>query len=154
MFQRDGGQGPVGESVGAGTGQQGAASAFLGKDTSLTGTVVFGSTARIEGQVEGQVTAQDTLTIGESANLKATVNGTVIVVQGTVTGDITAKTRLELRSPSKVKGNISAPTVVIQEGASFEGQCTMGEAARVKATSPTFAPAPTPLTTPLTAVNG
>ncbi|MCW5891388.1 MAG: polymer-forming cytoskeletal protein [bacterium] len=136
MFQRDGGQGPVGESVasgsGPGAGAQGATSAFLGKDTQLTGTVTFGSSARIEGQVEGQVTANGTLTIGESANLKATVNGTVIVVQGTVTGDITAKTRLELRSPSKVKGNIAAPVVVIQEGANFEGQCTMGEAAKAK----------------------
>jgi cytoskeletal protein CcmA (bactofilin family) len=144
MFQRDGGQGPVGESVAGGAGQ-GATSAFLGKDTTLTGTVTFGSSARIDGQVEGQVTANDTLTIGESANLKATVNGTVVVVQGTVVGDITAKSRLELRAPSKVKGNIAAPIVVIQEGANFEGQCTMGEAAKAKfgaTTAPSVSPAP------------
>lgn len=144
MFQREGGQGPVGESVGTSAGQ-GATSAFLGKDTTLTGTVTFGSSARIEGQVEGQVTANDVLTIGESANLKATVHGTVVIIQGTVVGDVTAKTRLELRSPSKVKGNIAAPVVVIQEGANFEGQCTMGEAAKAKfatTTGPTLAPTP------------
>jgi cytoskeletal protein CcmA (bactofilin family) len=137
MFQREGGQGP------AQAGGQAMTSAFLGKDTTVNGTVVFGGTARVEGQIEGQITAQDMLTIGETAVVQATVAGTVIVVQGTVTGDITAKMRLELRSPSKVKGNISAPTLVIEEGATFEGQCTMGGAAPAKvAPAPELRPQP------------
>jgi cytoskeletal protein CcmA (bactofilin family) len=45
-----------------------------------------------------------------------------------VTGDVTARQKLELRAGSKVTGNIRAPRVVVEEGAHFEGQCSMGAA--------------------------
>jgi cytoskeletal protein CcmA (bactofilin family) len=106
----------------------GATSAFLGKGTKIVGKLTFEGTVRIEGHVEGEITAQDTLTVGEGALVKAKINGTSIVVQGQITGDITARTRLELRAPSRVVGNINTPNLIIQEGAVFEGQCAMGGA--------------------------
>jgi len=101
-------------------------SAFLGKGTRIVGKLTFEGSVRIEGQIEGEINAQDALTIGEGAVVKAKINGTSIVVHGHVIGDVAAKTRLELRAPSKVVGNISTPNLVIQEGAVFEGQCAMG----------------------------
>jgi cytoskeletal protein CcmA (bactofilin family) len=114
--------------------EAGATSAFLGKGSRVTGKLVFEGTVRIEGQVEGEITAQDTLTVGESAVINAQINGTSIVVNGKVTGDITARKRLEIRAPGKVFGNISAPSLVIHEGVIFEGQCTMSpsESTRVE----------------------
>jgi cytoskeletal protein CcmA (bactofilin family) len=120
MFERDTKlQGPADAS---------GASAFLGKGTKIVGKVVLDGPARIEGNIEGEVTAQDTLTIGESAVVKAKIVGTTVVVHGQVTGDIVARTKLELRSPSRVQGNINTASLVIHEGAVFEGQCAMGEA--------------------------
>ena len=104
----------------------GATSAFLGKGSKITGKIALDGPGRIEGQVEGEITAQDTLTVGEGAILNATVNGTSIVVHGRITGDINARARLELKAGSKVFGNVKAPSLVIQEGAAFEGQCSMG----------------------------
>ena len=104
-----------------------AASAFLGPGSKITGTVKLDSTGRIEGEVEGEIHARD-LVIGESAVVKAMVQGATVVVHGTVTGDIRATSRLEIRRPAKVKGNIASPVLVIEEGASFEGKCSMGDA--------------------------
>ena len=112
--------------------------AFLGKGSQINGKLVFEGPARIEGQVEGEITAQDTLTIGEGAVVKARITGTSIVVLGQATGDITARTRLELRAPSKVCGNISTPCLVIQEGAVFEGQCSMADAETARKKKPDF----------------
>src|SRR5262245_33304445 len=81
-------------------------SAFLGKGTRVTGKLLFEGTVRIEGQVEGEITAQDTLVVGEGAVLNAQIIGTAVVVHGRVTGDITARKRLEIRAPGKVFGNI------------------------------------------------
>jgi cytoskeletal protein CcmA (bactofilin family) len=103
-----------------------ATSAFLGKGSRVTGKLVFEGPVRIEGQVEGEIAAQDTLTIGESAVINAQIVGNSIVIHGKVTGDVTARKRLEIRAPGKLIGNISAPTLVIHEGVVFEGQCTMG----------------------------
>lgn len=86
---------------------------------------MFEGTGRIEGQVEGEICAQATLTIGESAVVNARISGTCIIIHGRVTGDISARERLELRAPSRVTGNISTPSLVIHDGAFFEGQCAM-----------------------------
>jgi cytoskeletal protein CcmA (bactofilin family) len=99
--------------------------AFLGKGTRVTGKLAFDGPGRIEGHVEGEVSAQDSLVIGESAVVNANINGTSIIVHGKVTGDIVARARLELRAPSKVIGNITAASLIIQDGAMFEGNCSM-----------------------------
>jgi cytoskeletal protein CcmA (bactofilin family) len=110
----------------------GGATAFLGKGAKLVGKISLDGPARIEGQIEGEVESKDTLTIGEDAVLKAKITGTTVIIHGHVTGDVTARTRLELRSPGRIQGNISTPTLVIQEGASFDGNCSMGEDSRAK----------------------
>jgi|SRR5215813_1558749 len=103
-------------------------SAFLGKGTRVTGKLVFEGAARIEGQVDGEITAQDTLTIGESALVNAQIIGNAVVVHGRVTGDVTARKRLEIRAPGRLVGNINTPSLIIHEGVVFEGHCTMGGA--------------------------
>lgn len=106
--------------------EAGAASAFLGKGTRVVGKLSFEGPARIEGTVEGEISAQDTLTIGESAVVKAQITGSTVVIQGRVTGDVSARKRLEVRAPGRLLGNIATPSLVIHEGVVFEGQCTMG----------------------------
>jgi cytoskeletal protein CcmA (bactofilin family) len=101
-------------------------SAFLGKGSRVTGKLVFEGTGRIEGQVEGEISAQDTLIIGDTAVINAQITGSSIVIHGRVTGDVTARKRLEIRAPGKLFGNISTPSLVIHEGVVFEGQCSMG----------------------------
>ena len=102
--------------------------AFLGKGSKVGGKLVLEGPGRIEGQVEGEISAQDTLTIGESAVVNAKISGTSIIIEGRVTGDVSAAQRLELRASSRVQGNISTPCLVIQDGAVFEGQCAMSGA--------------------------
>jgi cytoskeletal protein CcmA (bactofilin family) len=104
----------------------GAADAFLGKGTKVTGTLVFEGTGRIEGRVEGEISAQDVLTIGEGATVNAKITGTLVVIEGHVTGDVTARQRLELRASGRVHGNVTTPSLVVHEGAILDGQCKMG----------------------------
>jgi cytoskeletal protein CcmA (bactofilin family) len=103
-------------------------SAFLGKGTRISGKVSFEGTARIEGQVEGEIVANDTLLIGESALLNAQITGGTVVIHGKVTGDINASKKLEIRAPGRLYGNVTTPSLVIEEGVVFEGHCSMGAA--------------------------
>jgi len=104
----------------------GGSNAFLGKGSRVVGKLTFEGPVRIEGHVEGEITAQDALTIGEGAVVNAQIVGNAVVIQGRVTGDVTARKRLEIRAPGKLYGNITSPSLVIQEGVVFEGQCNMG----------------------------
>jgi len=106
----------------------GAATAFLGRGAKIVGTISFDGPAQIEGEVEGEITSTDTLTVGKTATLKASIKGATVIVHGQVTGNIEASSRLELVAPSRVDGDVITTTLVVQEGAVLNGRCQMGSA--------------------------
>ncbi len=103
----------------------GESRAYLDSGSKINGKVQFEGPARIDGQVEGEIVAKDSLTVGESAVITAQIKAVSVVIGGKVSGDITASRRIEIRPSAKVLGNLSSPVLVIQEGALFEGHCAM-----------------------------
>ena len=101
------------------------ARAYLDRGSKIHGKISFEGPARIDGEVDGEINAKDALIIGENANVTAQVRAASISVAGKVSGDITATQRIEIHPSAKVNGNIAAPVLVIQEGALFEGHCSM-----------------------------
>lgn len=115
-------------------GDTGETTAFIGKGSRITGTIVLEGGGRIEGAVEGEITAGARLVVGDGAVVNASVKGTVVAVHGQVTGDITASDLLEIQSTATVRGDIRASRLVVHEGARFEGRCAMGDEGRVRST--------------------
>lgn len=99
--------------------------AFLGKGSKVVGTLNFTGPVELDGYIEGEINAQEQLTIGESATINAKIKGGEVIVKGTVNGDISASKRLILKKPAKVIGNITSGCVSIEEGVIFEGNCSM-----------------------------
>lgn len=128
--------GPTSTQSGVPVGAQGKMEAFLGRGSKVVGALSFSGPVELDGFVEGEINAQDRLTIGESAVINAKVTGAEILVKGTVNGDITATKRLSLRKPAKVVGNISCTNLSIEEGVVFEGKSTMSNLAKVVETKP------------------
>jgi cytoskeletal protein CcmA (bactofilin family) len=110
--------------------------AHLGQGSRVEGKLTFEGSVRIDGQIEGEISAQDTVIIGEGAELTAQINANTVVVQGRVNGDITARKRVELKAPATVVGNINTPSLVIHEGVVFEGHCSMGGATVTRSERP------------------
>lgn len=104
----------------------GEINAYLGKGSRVSGKLNFDGTVRVDGQVEGEISAQDTLIVGESAVVTAQLSANTVVIKGKVTGDINARKRVEIRAPGKLYGNIVTPSLVILDGVVFEGHCSMG----------------------------
>lgn len=99
--------------------------AFLGRGSKIVGNLNFNGPVEIAGEVEGEIVAQDRITISESAVINARIVGGEVVIHGTVNGDIQASKRLSLKKPAKVFGNISSNNLSIDEGVVFEGKCSM-----------------------------
>jgi cytoskeletal protein CcmA (bactofilin family) len=99
--------------------------AYLDRGSKISGKISFEGPARIDGEVDGEINAKDSLTIGESAVITAHIRAASVSVAGKVSGDITATQRIEIRPSAKVSGNIAAPVLSVQEGALFEGHCSM-----------------------------
>jgi cytoskeletal protein CcmA (bactofilin family) len=102
--------------------------AHLGKGSRIEGVLSFQGSVRIDGHVEGQIEAKDTVIVGDSATVVAQITAGSVIIKGNVTGDVTGSKRVELRSPGRLLGNIVTPSLVIQDGVVFEGHCSMAGA--------------------------
>ncbi len=100
-------------------------SVFLGPDSSLEGVLGFSGQARLDGRFKGRISGTGTLFVGPHAQVEAEIEAGSVLISGQVVGDVTATSRIELHAPGKLKGNISAPLVVMDEGALYEGHCSM-----------------------------
>lgn len=99
--------------------------AFLGKNTDFEGKLSFSGTIRIDGRFKGEIHADGTLIVGDSAVLEADIQVPHLVVCGEVRGNLYASEKVEIHPPGKVFGNVQAPSMVIDEGVIFEGCCRM-----------------------------
>jgi cytoskeletal protein CcmA (bactofilin family) len=98
--------------------------AYLDRGSKVEGKLNFERTARIDGQIDGEILAKDHLIIGESALVTAQIKATSVTVEGTVKGDIIAQ-HIEIRASAKISGKITSSILVVHEGAAFEGHCAM-----------------------------
>lgn len=105
----------------------------LSSDVEIKGTVKFTNDLVVDGKIEGEITSDGNLTVGENARLKAEIKTSVVVVYGKVHGNITATHNVELKSTAEVVGDIKAKSLSIEAGAIFVGKSTVG--------TPTIAPA-------------
>jgi len=103
----------------------GEARAYLDKGSNIMGKLFFEGPVRIDGQVDGEICGDDEVFIGETAVVTARLRAASVVIAGKVSGDISAAKRVEIRPTAKVLGNLSTPVLVVEEGALFEGHCTM-----------------------------
>lgn len=101
------------------------ARAYLDKGSKISGKLFFEGPVRIDGQVDGEISANDSLVIGESAVVTAQVKAAAVVIAGKISGDILAGKRIEIRPTARVFGNLTTPVLVVHDGALFEGHCTM-----------------------------
>ncbi len=100
--------------------------ALLGRGTRFEGKLHFEGRVRIDGVFKGEIKSDDTLIIGDGAEVHAEIDvATVIIRGGVVHGNIRAKTALELHAPGRLVGNIQSPSLFIDRGVEFQGSCRM-----------------------------
>jgi cytoskeletal protein CcmA (bactofilin family) len=100
--------------------------ALLGRGTQFEGKLHFEGRVRIDGVFKGEIRSEDTLVIGEGAEVHAEIDvATVIVRGGIVNGNIRAKTAIEVYAPGKIVGNLHSPSLFIDRGVEFHGSCRM-----------------------------
>lgn len=107
----------------------------LSSDVEIKGTVKFTNDLVVDGKIEGEISSDGNLTVGENARLKAEIKTATVVVYGKVHGNITAADRVELKSSAEVVGDIKAKTLSIEAGAIFVGKSTVGTPANAPAQS-------------------
>ncbi len=99
---------------------------IIGKGSSFEGTLKVQSTLRVDGKVKGNVTTSDSLVIGKDGSMNGEVTVRNAIVGGKLRGKLVASGKVVLEANSMFNGELKTSKLVIDEGAIFEGRCSMG----------------------------
>ena len=119
------GQGP--QSATASSSTPGGLTAFIDQGSEFEGKLSFKDTVRIDGRFRGEIASENTLIVGESGEVEASIRSKTVSVSGTVIGDVTASAKVVIHKTGRVEGNIEAAVLVVEEGAVVEGHIKMGK---------------------------
>ena len=99
---------------------------IIAQGCKFDGTVEVRGTLRVEGEFKGTIGTPESLVIGKTGIVRATVKVKNAIIGGQLFGNIVAENKIELQSGSHVEGDIKTKRLVIDEGVFFEGNCAMG----------------------------
>ncbi len=102
-------------------------SGFLDRDITLKGDLHFEETLRIDEKSEGTIRAGKTLVVGETAEVNADIEVQSLYVSGSLRGSARISDRVELASTARVASDLTTSILVVEEGAVFEGHCSMSK---------------------------
>ncbi len=126
----------------------GGLSGFLDRDSEFTGELNFKETLRIDGKFQGTIRTGKSLVVGETAEIDADIEVGSLFVSGRLQGKVRATERVELHSTARVQAELDTTILVVEEGALFEGNCSMKGLSKKRASDEEAAVAQTPTTGP------
>jgi cytoskeletal protein CcmA (bactofilin family) len=111
----------------------------LSSDVNIKGSIRFVNELTIDGKIEGEISSEGVLTVGENAEIQGEIRTKSVSVHGKVTGNITVDERCELKSQATLIGDLKASRLLIEEGATFVGKSEVNPN-RVQVAAPSVVP--------------
>jgi cytoskeletal protein CcmA (bactofilin family) len=99
---------------------------LIGKGSVFEGSLKVQSTLRVDGKVRGNITTSDSLVVGKEGDIDGEMKVRNAIVGGKLKGKLIASGKVVLEANSVFNGELKANKLVIEEGAVFEGNCSMG----------------------------
>lgn len=93
----------------------------IGTGVTFSGSIAAPGKAVINGQVTGELTADDLL-IGKEGNVTGTVRAREIDVHGELNEDIVCREHILIHSTGRVSGTMEYSELEIQRGGQFRGE--------------------------------
>lgn len=103
--------------------------AFLGEGSQFEGTLVFDDIVRMDGNFSGKISTNDTLIVGDKADIEAEITVGTLILSGRFKGKIQATAKVELRSTAQVEGAITTPSLIVEEGVVMNSTVNMTQQA-------------------------
>ena len=111
-------------------------SSILGPEVEIKGDVKVTGDLLIYGKVYGDIISQGSINSAKGSLIKGNILAENATISGTIEGDLIIKSKVVLGSHSYLTGNLKAAIITIEEGAKFDGMCSMVQNQSVKNDSP------------------
>jgi cytoskeletal protein CcmA (bactofilin family) len=106
---------------------QSAFNGILDEGSHIHGELRFDKEFRIQGELTGSIVSEGLLMILEEGKIEGDIRVRKVVVSGTIKGTLQATETIHITASGKVFADISTPSLTIEDGAFFEGRCSMGK---------------------------
>jgi cytoskeletal protein CcmA (bactofilin family) len=100
---------------------------IIGPGMKVVGDCQTDGTVRVEGTLEGSVTAGKAVVIGKQGLVRGDITTQDAVISGRVEGTLVAESRLELQATCHIEGQIHTRRMQLEEGAVLNGTVQMGD---------------------------
>lgn len=100
---------------------------IIGAGVVLEGKLSSNGNIRVDGAINGDITANGSVTVGETGEITGEIKAEVISIGGKVTGSINSKEKVVLESKAVLKGDIVTKILVVEAGAIFDGSSKMSD---------------------------
>ena len=97
----------------------------LTNGSKIVGKIFADSDFRIDGEVEGTITCNGKVVIGQKGFLKGSISCVNAEIIGSVEGDIVVTETLSLRGSAIIKGDVKTKVLMVEPNAVLNGTCSM-----------------------------
>jgi cytoskeletal protein CcmA (bactofilin family) len=105
-------------------------STLISEGCLLDGNLKAPAYVRIEGQINGDVTIDEGLILGEKGLIKGSVVTKEMIVYGTVNGNLNVES-LEIRGTGRITGDIKTQVLQVEPGGTHNGKLSMSGSAPI-----------------------
>lgn len=98
----------------------------IGPSVKVEGDVNAVGNVYVLGSVNGTITTDQQVTVGENAEVMADIKSDSAVIAGKVKGKLSITKSLSLKATAHITGDIHTESIEIENGAKVNGQLTMG----------------------------
>ncbi|MBL4669592.1 MAG: polymer-forming cytoskeletal protein [Flavobacteriales bacterium] len=99
---------------------------IIRKGTEIKGDVTCTGDIRIDGVLNGTLSSQGKVVVGQSGVIEGEVTCKNADVSGNIKATIIVKELLQLKATANISGDINTNKLSIEPGANFTGTCNMG----------------------------
>jgi len=105
--------------------QSGTIETLIGSSTTIIGNITSSSMIRIDGILDGNLTTDSEVIIGEGGKVKGDISAFKVSIGGNVKGNVKCKDMLEIMSTGHLVGDVEVMHFSVEKGAMFNGNCNI-----------------------------
>ena len=116
--------------------------AVIGPSMTMKGEIRTREELVVEGEVEGLLESQSSITIGANGKVKANIRAREVAIFGAVKGNIEVSEKISIRGKGSLVGDIKTAGISIDDGAYFKGSIDIVRPEPVRSAAPTLVSEP------------
>ena len=107
-------------------------SSILGPEVDITGDVTVSGDLLIYGKIKGDIMSKGEVITAQGSLVHGNIHALNASISGKVEGNLEVESKLVLGKKSHLTGNLKAAIITVEEGARFDGMCSMVHTDNIK----------------------